>query len=351
MEFDLDNILRKNIANLTPYSSARDEYKGKEGIFLDANENSYGSPLDANYNRYPDPMQLTLKEKISKIKGLPVENIFLGNGSDEAIDILFRAFCRPAIDNVIICPPTYGMYEVSANINDVEVRKVNLLPEIFQLDTENVLKNINLNTRLIFVCCPNNPTGNGVKWADIKKILQNFKGILVVDEAYINFASYRSLISELLNYPNLVILQTLSKAWGLAGLRVGMAFASQQIIDVFNKIKPPYNINIASQQIALEALDNIEQINTWIKTIVSQRGIVAKELEKLSFVKKVYPSDANFILVKVDDAQNIYNYLTQQQIIIRDRSKVALCEGCLRITIGTEEENEKLLNALKNYKG
>ncbi|MGZ3866823.1 MAG: histidinol-phosphate transaminase [Bacteroidia bacterium] len=349
MEFDLDNILRKNIANLTPYSSARDEYKGKEGVFLDANENSYGSPLDANYNRYPDPMQLSLKEKISKIKGLPVENIFVGNGSDEAIDILFRAFCRPAIDNAIICPPTYGMYEVSANINDVEVRKVNLLPETFQLDTENVLKNINLNTRLIFVCCPNNPTGNGVKWADIKKILEDFKGIVVVDEAYINFASYRSLISELLNYPNLVILQTLSKAWGLAGLRVGMAFASQQIIDVFNKIKPPYNINVASQQIAEEALDNIEQINSWIKTIVSQRGVVAKELEKFSFVKKVYPSDANFILVKVKEPQKIYNYLTEQQIIIRDRSKVALCEGCLRITIGTEEENTKLLNALKYY--
>lgn len=350
MEFDLDNILRKNISNLTPYSSARDEYKGKEGIFLDANENSYGSPLDANYNRYPDPMQLSLKEKISKIKGLPVENIFLGNGSDEAIDILFRAFCRPAIDNVIICPPTYGMYEVSANINDVEVRKVNLLPETFQLDTENVLKSINLNTRLIFVCCPNNPTGNGVKWADIKKILENFKGIVVVDEAYINFASYRSLISELLNYPNLVILQTLSKAWGLAGLRVGMAFASQQIIDVFNKIKPPYNINVASQQIALEALDNIEQINSWIKTIVTQRGIIAKELEKLSFVKKVYPSDANFILVKVDGPNEIYNFLTEKQIIIRNRSTVALCEGCLRITIGTEEENTKLLNALKSYK-
>jgi histidinol-phosphate aminotransferase len=348
--FELENILRKNISNLTPYSSARDEYKGKEGTFLDANENSYGSPLDKNYNRYPDPMQLPLKEKISKIKGLPVENIFLGNGSDEAIDILFRAFCRPAIDNAIICPPTYGMYEVSAKINDVEVRKVNLLAETFQLDTENILKNINLNTKLFFVCCPNNPTGNGVKWADIKKVLENFKGIVVVDEAYINFAGYRSLIPELLNYPNLVILQTLSKAWGLAGLRVGMAFASQQIIDVFNKIKPPYNINAVSQEIALEALDNIEQINLWIKTIVAERGIVSEELTTFSFVKKVYPSDANFILVKVDDAPKLYNYLVAQQIIIRDRSKVALCEGCLRITIGTEGENKKLLNILKLYK-
>ncbi|HXB39798.1 MAG TPA: histidinol-phosphate transaminase [Bacteroidia bacterium] len=357
-EFDLDTILRKNIQNLIPYSSARDEYKGKEGIFLDANENSYGSPLPSptgggpgvrSYNRYPDPLQLSLKEKISKIKGLPVENIFLGNGSDEAIDILFRAFCRPAIDNVIICPPTYGMYEVSANINDVEVRKVNLIPETFQLNKENILKAINLNTKLIFVCCPNNPTGNGVKWAEIKKILDNFTGIVVIDEAYINFASYRSLIPELLNYPNLVILQTLSKAWGLAGLRVGMAFASQQIIDVFNRVKPPYNINIVSQQIALEALDNIEQINSWIKTIVAERELVSKELAKFKFVKKVYPSEANFILTKVDEPQKLYNYLVQKQIVVRDRSKVALCEGCLRITVGTQEENKNLLNALNSY--
>lgn len=349
MEFDLDNILRRNIANLTAYSSARDEYKGKEGIFLDANENSYGSPLDKNYNRYPDPLQLSLKEKISKIKGLPVENIFLGNGSDEAIDILFRAFCRPAIDNVIICPPTYGMYEVSANINDIEVRKVNLFPDTFQLDVENIFKNINLNTKMFFVCCPNNPTGNGVKWADIKKILDSFKGIVVIDEAYINFASYRSLIPELLNYPNLVILQTLSKAWGLAGLRVGMAFASQQIIDVFNKIKPPYNINAVSQEIAMEALDNIEQINGWIKTIVAQREIISKEITSFSFVKKVYPSEANFILVKVSDAQKLYNYLVEKQIVVRNRSNIALCKDCLRITIGTEEENKELLDTLKRY--
>ncbi len=350
-EFDINNLLRRNIKNLTPYSSARDEYKGKEGIFLDANENSYGSPLDTDYNRYPDPLQLSLKEKLSKIKGLAIENIFLGNGSDEAIDILFRAFCRPAIDNAIICPPTYGMYEVSANINDVEIRKVNLLPETFQLDTVNILKQINLNTKLLFICCPNNPTGNGVKWTDIKNILENFNGIVIIDEAYINFASYRSLIPELLNYPNLVILQTLSKAWGLAGLRVGMAFASQQIIDVFNKVKPPYNINAVSQQIAMEALDNVEQINSWIKTIVTQREIVSKELVSFSFVKKVYPSDANFILVKVNDAENLYNYLVEKQIVVRNRSKVSLCEDCLRITIGTEEENKKFLTAFKNYKG
>ncbi len=348
-EFDIDTILRHNIKNLTPYSSARDEHKGKEGIFLDANENSFGSPLNENYNRYPDPMQLELKEKISQIKGLPVENIFLGNGSDEAIDILFRAFCRPAIDNVIICPPTYGMYEVSANINDVEVRKVNLLPETFQLDVDGVLRMINMNTRMFFVCCPNNPTGNGVKWADIKTILETFNGIVVVDEAYINFAGYRSLIPELLNYPNLVILQTLSKAWGMAGLRVGMAFASQQIIDVFNKIKPPYNINSVSQQIALEALDNIGQVNEWIKTIVAERGKLVSALEKFSFVKKVYPSEANFLLVKTQDPKKLYNYLVEEQIVVRDRSGVSLCEGCLRITVGTEKENEKLLNVLNSY--
>jgi len=348
--FDLDKITRENIKNLKPYSSARDEYKGKQGTFLDANENSFGSPLDTNYNRYPDPLQLDVKEKLGKIKGLPIQNIFLGNGSDEAIDILFRAFCNPGIDNVIICPPTYGMYEVSANINNVKVVKVPLTPEEFQLDTQNILKAINQNTKLIFVCCPNNPTGNGVQWNDIKTILENFDGIVVIDEAYINFARYKSLIPELLNYPNLVILQTLSKAWGLAGLRVGMAFASEPIIDIFNRIKPPYNINSVSQKLALEALDNTDKINNWIKTIVEERESLSAALSKLEFVLKVYPSEANFLLVKAKDAISIYNYLVAKEIIIRDRSKVELCEGCLRITIGTKEQNELLLNTLKQYK-
>jgi histidinol-phosphate aminotransferase len=348
--FDLDKIVRKNIKDLKPYSSARDEYKGKQGIFLDANENSFGSPLDTNYNRYPDPMQLDVKQKLSRIKGLPIQNIFLGNGSDEAIDILFRAFCNPGIDNVIICPPTYGMYEVSANINDVKITKVPLTPEEFQLDTENVLKAINENTKLIFICCPNNPTGNGVKWNSIKIILENFFGIVVIDEAYINFASYRSLIPELLNYPNLLILQTLSKAWGLAGLRVGMAFASGSIIDIFNKIKPPYNINSASQTLVLEALDTIDKINDRIKIIIGEREKLSAEIAKLSFVLKVYPSEANFILVKVKDPTAIYDHLISKEIIIRDRSKMELCEGCLRITVGTKQENELLLNALKQYK-
>lgn len=350
MEFNLENILRKNIKNLKPYSSARNEYKGKEGVFLDANENAFGSPLKDNYNRYPDPIQLDLKDKLGKIKGLPIQNIFIGNGSDEAIDILFRAFCRPGIDNIIICPPTYGMYEVSANINDVEIKKVPLIKETFQLDKENILKTIDANTKLVFICCPNNPTGNGVKWDSIKTILENFSGIVVIDEAYVNFARYRSLIPELLNYPNLVILQTLSKAWGLAGLRIGMAFASEPIIDVFNKIKPPYNINTVSQKLAIEALNNIDQINAWIKETVNERETLMQELGKLPFVLKVYPSDANFILIKTTDALTIYTYLVTKKIIIRDRSKVELCEGCLRIAIGTKEENKNLINTLKEYR-
>ncbi|MDP3556192.1 MAG: histidinol-phosphate transaminase [Bacteroidota bacterium] len=355
MEFDLNNLLRQNIKRLIPYSSARDEYKGKDGIFLDANENTNGAPISfdkdyqINLNRYPDPLQLELKEKLGKIKGLAIENIFLGNGSDEAIDILIRAFCYPTKENIIVCPPTYGMYEISAKINDVEVLKVPLTQDTFQLDTEGILKTINENTKLIFLCCPNNPTGNGVKWDAIKLILDSFNGIVVIDEAYINFASYRSLIPELLNYPNLVILQTLSKAWGLAGLRVGAAFASQQIIDVFNKIKPPYNINSVSQQIAIKALDNLGQVNNWIKEIVAQRNLLSDEISKLPFILKVYPSDANFILVKTNNPSGIYQYLAENKIIIRNRSSVLLCEGCLRITIGTIEENKTLLNALKNY--
>lgn len=353
MEFELNNLLRENIKRLIPYSSARDEYKGKDGIFLDANENTNGAPIDfgeeLNLNRYPDPLQLELKEKLGKIKGLPIENIFLGNGSDEAIDILIRAFCYPSKDSILVCPPTYGMYEISAKINDVEVLKVPLTAEFFQLDTERILKSINENTKLIFLCCPNNPTGNSVKWDSIKLILDAFKGIVVIDEAYINFASYRSLIPELLNYPNLVILQTLSKAWGLAGLRVGAAFASQQIIDVFNKIKPPYNINSVSQKLAIKALDNLDKVNNWIKEIVSERNKLSLELSKLPFILKVYPSEANFILVKTNDPSGIYKYLTENKIIIRNRSSVTLCEGCLRITIGTKEENKQLLNTLINY--
>ncbi len=354
MKFELNNILRENIKKLVPYSSAREEYKGKSGIFLDANENSFGSSIsfleELNLNRYPDTLQLNLKEKFSKINGLPTHNMFFGNGSDEAIDILFRAFCDPQKDNVIVCPPTYGMYEVSANINDVEVQKVPLIAETFQLDEASILKTINTNTKLIFICSPNNPTGNGAAWNSIKTILEKFNGIVVLDEAYVNFSKCESRINELRNYPNLVILQTLSKAWGLAGLRVGMAFASECIIDVFNKIKPPYNINSVSQNLALKALDNCEQVNEWVKMIITERERVADEMQKISIVLKVYPSEANFILVKVTDVNGIYKFLESKLIIVRNRNTVALCEGCLRFTIGTVTENNEALKILKEYK-
>lgn len=345
---DINKLQRENIKNLRPYSTARDEYKGQASVFLDANENSYGSPLEENYNRYPDPLQLDLKDALGKIKGVPIENTFLGNGSDEAIDLLFRAFCEPGRDNAIILPPTYGMYEVSANINNVEIRKVNLLPN-YQLDLEKIAEAIDENTKLIFICSPNNPTGNSIIRTDIETILANFDGLVVIDEAYINYAKQRTFIQELTEYPNLVILQTFSKAWGLAALRLGMAFAARPVIDVLNKIKPPYNINQATQDIALKALSNIEQVNEWIKITVAERENLSKQLEELSIVNKVHPSDANFILVEVTEPLKIYDTLVEQGIIVRDRSKVALCEGCLRITIGTSTENETLLNALKVF--
>lgn len=344
---DINNLQRENIKNLRPYSTARDEYKGQASVFLDANENGYGSPLDQNFNRYPDPLQLDLKDALSKIKGVPIENTFLGNGSDEAIDLLFRAFCEPGKDNVIILPPTYGMYEVSANINNVEVRKVNLLPS-FQLDLEKIAEAIDENTKLIFICSPNNPTGNSIIRTDIETVLANFNGLVIIDEAYINYAKQRTFIPELTEYPNLVILQTFSKAWGLAALRLGMAFAARPVIDILNKVKPPYNINQATQDLALKALQNIGQVNEWIKVTVSERENLSQELAQLPLVKKVYPSDANFILIEVIDALKTYDALVEQGIIVRDRSKVTLCEGCLRITIGTTQENEILIAALKS---
>ena len=346
---DIKNLQRENIKNLRPYSTARDEYKGQASVYLDANENSFGSPLPENFNRYPDPLQLDLKDALSKIKGVPIENTFLGNGSDEAIDLLYRAFCNPGKDNVIILPPTYGMYEVSANINDVEVRKVNLLPN-FQLDLDGIAEAIDENTKLIFICSPNNPTGNSIVRTDIETVLANFKGLVVIDEAYINFAKQRTFIQELTEYPHLVILQTFSKAWGLAGLRLGMAFASSIVIDIMNKVKAPYNISQSTQDLALAALQNVAQVNEWIKVIVAERELLSTKLLALSMVKKVYPSDANFILIEVEDAAGTYNALVEQGIIIRDRSKVSLCEGCLRITVGTPAENEILLSALNSLK-
>lgn len=348
MNIDINTLLRENIKKLVPYSSARDEFKGEATILLDANENAFGSPLSFNYNRYPDPLQLKLKSKLSHIKGVPTNNIFLGNGSDEAIDILFRAFCKPGVDNVIIVPPTYGMYEVSANINDIAIKKVNLTPD-FQLNLEGIAEAIDEQTKLIFICSPNNPTGNAINRDDIETILNNFNGLVIVDEAYINFAKQKSFIQELLEYNNLIVLQTLSKAWGLAGLRIGMAFASQEIIDIFNKIKPPYNINEASQLLALEALDNIDEVNNWTKETVKEREVLSKVLQTLPFVQHVYPSDANFLLIKADNPKDIYNYLVELGIIVRDRSSVILCENCLRITVGTPQENKELLVALQDY--
>jgi len=347
--FNINNILRPNIKNLKPYSSARDEFQGEASVYLDANENAFGSPLEENYNRYPDPMQYAVKKRLMEIKGVPVRNIFLGNGSDEAIDILFRSFCNPGVDNVILVPPTYGMYEVSANINDVETRKVNLTDD-YQLNLEGIAEAIDKNTKIIFICSPNNPTGNSINRDDIETLLANFQGLVVVDEAYINFSRQKTFIQELTEYANLVVLQTLSKAWGLAGLRVGMAFASEEIIEVMNRVKPPYNMNEASQQLALQALQNTEQVNSWIKETLAERDKLVLQLKDFDFVVDIYPSDANFILVKTTDAKGIYTFLVNNGIIVRDRSKVELCESALRITVGTPQENTILINTLKNFK-
>ncbi len=339
---NLDKLLRNNIKALKPYSSARNEFSGEADVYLDANENPYNAP----YNRYPDPLQLALKAKISEIKGVAPEKIFLGNGSDEPIDIIFRAFCEPGVDNMVSIDPTYGMYQVAADINNVEVHKVGL-DENFGFSAQKLLDAANLYTKVIFVCSPNNPTANLLDKAEIIKLLTEFDGIVVVDEAYIDFAPGSSLLPELDKYPNLIILQTFSKAWGMAGIRLGMAFAKPEIISVFNKVKYPYNINILTQQKALELLDNLQKKDDWVKTIVDERAKMVKKLFKLPFVQVVYPSDANFILVKMHDARGIYQYLTEQKIIVRDRSKITLCNDCLRITIGSPKENKKLRKALK----
>ena len=350
MNFDINQIIRTNIKNLKPYSSARDEFKGEASVYLDANENAFGSPLPQAFNRYPDPMQYAVKMRLSEIKGVPARNIFLGNGSDEAIDILFRSFCEPGIDNVIIVPPTYGMYEVSANINNIALKKVPLTAA-YQLNLEGIAEAIDKNTKLIFICSPNNPTGNSINREDIETILTNFSGVVVIDEAYINYSRQKTFIQELTEYANLVILQTLSKAWGLAGLRIGMAFASEEIIEVFNRVKPPYNINEASQTLALEALQNTKQVNEWIKQTLIERDNLVVSIKKFDFVLEIYPSDANFILIKTTDANSIYKFLVEKGIIVRNRTNIELCEGCLRITVGTLLENEILINTLKSFKG
>ncbi len=348
MNFDLNSLVRENIKHLVPYSSARDEFKGDANIFLDANENSLGSPLTKWYNRYPDPLQLKVKQKLSAIKGVPVSNTFLGNGSDECIDVLIRAFCEPAIDNLLICPPTYGMYQVSADINNVAIKKVTLTSD-FQLDLESIERAIDGNTKMIFLCSPNNPTGNSLNRQDVEVLLNNFFGIIVIDEAYINFSRYKSFSTLLDEFPNLVVMQTLSKAWGLAALRVGIAFASEQIIHIMNKIKPPYNINQASQELVLSALDAVDEVYGIISILVEEREILKAQLLQLPMVQRIYPSDANFILVKVNDAKGMYDYLLSEGIVVRDRSKIELCEGCLRITVGTPGENSQLLASLKKF--
>lgn len=347
----IEKLVRPTIEALQPYSSARDEFKQDGGIalddfvFLDANENSYGSAI-GNYNRYPDPQQKELKKAIAQLKKVQPNQIFLGNGSDEAIDLLFRVFCEPKEDNVIILPPTYGMYEVSANINNVAIRKVSLTRD-FQLDTPAIFKQIDANTKIIFVCSPNNPTANLIDNESIKTLLEKFSGIVVVDEAYIDFSDAISWTQSLSKYPNLVVLQTFSKLWGLAALRLGMAFASPTIIGYLNKVKPPYNINGVTQALALSALENANLVEGWKNTILEQRNILTNALATLPQVIKIYPSEANFVLVKIQNADIIYQKLVDLQIVVRNRSKVTLCEDCLRITIGTPEENILLINALK----
>ena len=342
MKFKIQDITRKNILALQPYSSARDEFTGEASVFLDANEN----PFNAPYNRYPDPRQLALKTQISRLKGIPAENIFLGNGSDEPIDLLFRAFCEPGVENVVSIAPTYGMYRVAADINNIKFKEV-LLNEDFTLDASKILSAVDDHTKLIFLCSPNNPTGNALDQKQILQIIENFHGLVILDEAYIDFCPEKTLLSNLKEYPNLVILQTLSKAWGLAGIRLGMAYASKDIINLLSKIKYPYNINLLTQHKALEMLKSSDAKENWVETILAQKALLIKELHNLQNVVKIYPSDANFVLVKTTSAKKIYNALVERQIIVRDRSNVVLCGEGLRITVGTAEENRMLIDAMK----
>ena len=341
----LQELTRPNIWALKPYSSARDEYSGKTAsVFLDANENPYNAPN----NRYPDPLQKELKALIAPVKKVKPEQIFLGNGSDEAIDLLFRAFCRPGIDNVVAIHPTYGMYQVCADINDVEYRKV-LLDEKFQFKAEDLLRASDENTKLIFLCSPNNPTGNNLDAKEIITLLREFQGIVIVDEAYIDFSTQPSFIGILDEYPNLVILQTFSKAWGCAAIRLGMAFASPDIIGIFSKIKYPYNINLLTQQEALRMMQRHYEVQRWISTLLEERARLIQAFTQLPCCKKVFPTDANFFLTRVSNAKAIYDYLVDQGIIVRNRSNITRCEDCLRITVGTRPENDALLEALRKY--
>ena len=350
MSFNLQNIVRQHILSLAPYSSARDEYTGKEGIFLDANENPLGSVTPENWNRYPDPYQVDVKDKIAPIKGCRPSQIFLGNGSDEPIDLIIRLTCEPKEDNIVILPPTYGMYEVSASVNNVEIQKIPLTTD-YQLDTQKIITSINSKTKLIFICSPNNPTGNLIDRKAILNIVKNFQqGIVIIDEAYNDFSNEPSFVPELDNLPNVMVLQTFSKAWGLASLRLGMAFGSEELVKLLNKIKYPYNINGLTQRALFENIDNIEFMKDSVKKLNQNREKVIFELKKLPNVLNIFPSDANFLLVKFTDAKKIFDYLIEQKVIVRDRSKVILCEDSLRISIGSEEENHILINLLNQYK-
>lgn len=346
--FRLDTLIRPHLQTLVPYSSARDEYTGKEGIFLDANENPYGSVTERAFNRYPDPYQVAIKQKLAPLKGVRASQIFLGNGSDEPIDLLIRGFCEPLQDNIIILPPTYGMYEVSANINNVAIQKIPLSPD-FQLDTQAILAAVNPQTKLIWICSPNNPSGNLVDRQEILRIIESVGCLVVVDEAYIDFCPELTLLQALDQYPNLVVLQTFSKAWGLAALRLGMAFASEDIVRFLNKIKPPYNINGLTQEVLLDALAQESLKNTYVQDILQNRAVLQSNLLALPIVEKVFPSDANFLLVKFTDSKAVFEYLIHNKIILRDRSKVKWCDNCIRITVGTEAENTTLVDELKSF--
>ncbi len=343
MKFDLDKLIRANVKQLKPYSSARDDFKGDASVFLDANEN----PFPTEFNRYPDPHQKKLKKKIGEIKGVETNQLFLGNGSDEPIDLLIRAFCEPGRDNVLIPQPTYGMYTVSAEVNAVAIKTIPLTPD-FDIDVELTKSTWDDHTKLLFLCSPNNPSGNLLDFDKVQMVLKEFPGIVAIDEAYIDFTNYDGFVPILNSFPNLVILQTLSKAWGLASLRLGMCFASKEIIAVLNRIKPPYNINGITQQIVLKSLEEIEQKNKWVAEIIDAREFVENELVKIPAVQTVYPSQANFILIKIANAKSVYQSLITKGIVVRDRSNVLLCDDCLRITIGTPEENKMLISELSN---
>ena len=341
----LEELTRKNIWNLAPYSSARNEYAGREArVFLDANENPYNNP----YNRYPDPLQLELKAAISKVKGVPAANIFLGNGSDEAIDLPYRCFCEPGIDNVVAIEPTYGMYKVCADINNTEYRPV-LLDENYQITAERLLAATDAHTKLIWLCSPNNPTGNTLQREEIVKVIETFEGLVIVDEAYSDFSSQKPLRHEIAKYPNLIVLNTMSKAWGCAAIRLGMAFASEEIIAIFNKVKYPYNVNQLTQQQALQALKDPFEVDKWVKLLLEERSRMIDAFQLLPICVKVYPTEANFFLAQMTDATKIYNYLVDKGIIVRNRHRIQLCQNCLRVTIGTKTENGELIAALRQY--